>query len=153
MKYIKQKGTGEVVPNNAQVTVHYMGYFEFRDEPFDSSYANGKPRVLHLNEQSIIPGLHISICSMQKHEIAVFLIHPDLAFKAFGCPPRIPPNEEVVFIVHLVDFLDNSLAETYKNLSLEEKQRFECVKESVKHILVNAKDNVAKLKIKSAIRK
>ncbi|EZA62898.1 Peptidyl-prolyl cis-trans isomerase FKBP6 [Ooceraea biroi] len=152
MKYIKQKGTGKGVPDNAQVTVHYIGYFEYRDEPFDSSYSSGKPRVLRLNEANIIPGLHMSICSMQKHEIAVFLIHPDLAYKTFGCPPRIPPNEEVVFIVHLIDYLDNGLANMYETLSLEEKAKFECVVESVKHMLVSAKDNFAKFNVKAAIR-
>jgi FK506-binding protein 6 len=152
MKYIKQKGTGQIVPSNAQVSIHYIGYFEYRDESFDSSYSIGKPTELYLNDKSIIPGLHIGICSMQKDEVAVFLIHPDLAYKAFGCPPRIPPNEEVVFIVHLIDYLDSDLANAYKNLSLKEKEQFECVIESVKQILMNAKDYFAKFNIKVAIQ-
>jgi len=152
MKYIKQKGTGQVVPSDARVTIHYIGYFEYRDESFDSSYSIGKPKELSLIDRNIIPGLHIGICSMQKNEIAIFLIHPDLAYKTFGCPPRIPPNEQVVFIVHLINYLDNGLANAYKNLSLKEKEQFECVSESVKHILINAKDRFAKFNIKAAIR-
>lgn len=152
MKLVKQKGTGEVVPDNAQITIHYIGYFEDRDEPFDSTYSCGRPRILRLGQSFIIPGLEIGIRTMQKHEIAVFLIHPDLAYKAIGCPPRIPPNEEVVFVVHLVDFLDDGSADTYQNLSIEEKQSFAHVVESIKHMLVTAKDKFAKYNPKQAIR-
>ena len=152
MKFVKQKGVGEVVPANAQITIHYIGYFEDRDEPFDSTYSSGKPRTLRLGQAYVIPGLEIGICTMQKHEIAVFLIHPDFAYKAIGCPPRIPPNEEVVFVVHLIDYLDDGSADTYQNLKIEEKQSFKHVEEPVLHMLVAAKDCVAKFNIKRAIR-
>ncbi|XP_072757123.1 inactive peptidyl-prolyl cis-trans isomerase FKBP6 [Anoplolepis gracilipes] len=153
MKFIKQKGVGEVVPANAQVTIHYIGYFEDRDEPFDSTYSSGKPKTIRLNQGYIIPGLEIGLSTMQKHEIAVFLIHPDLAYKAQGCPPRIPPNEEVVFVVHLVDYLDDGSADTYQNLKIEEKKSFKHVVEPVLHMLVAAKDCCAKFNTKQAIRK
>lgn len=152
MKYVKQRGVGEVVPNNAQVTIHYIGYFEYRDEPFDSTYSSGKPRSLRLGQNFVIPGLEISIRSMQKHEVAVFLIHPDLAYKAIGCPPRIPPNEEVVFVVHLIDFLNDGCAQTYQNLTAEERQLFSYVEEPVLHMLVTAKDHFSKRNYKWAIR-
>lgn len=153
MKFVKREGVGEIVPHNAQVTIHYIGYFEDRDEPFDSTYTNGRPRILRLGQNCVIPGLEIGIRTMQTHEIAIFLIHPDLAYKASGCPPRIPPNEEVVFIVHLMNFLDDGSADTYQNLNIEEKQSFSNVAESVRHMLVSAKDRFTKLNIKQAIRK
>lgn len=152
MKFFKQKGIGEVVPANAQITIHYIGYFEDRDEPFDSTYSSGKPRTLRLGQGCIIPGLEIGIRTMQKHEVAVFLIHPDLAYKAIGCPPRIPPNEEVVFVVHLIDYLDDGSADTYQNLKIEEKHSFKHVVEPVLHMLVAAKDSCRKFNIKRAIR-
>lgn len=152
MKYVKQKGVGEVVPANGQITFHYIGYFEDRDEPFDSTYSSGKPRTLRLGQGYIIPGLEIGISTMQKHEIAVFLIHPDLAYKAVGCPPRIPPNEEVVFVVHLIDYLDDGSADTYQNLQTEEKQSFRHIKEPVLHMLVAAADSFKKQNFKRAIR-
>lgn len=152
MKFTKQKGVGEIVPNNAQVTVHYIGYFEENDEPFDSSYTSGKPKTLRLGQSMIISGLEIAICSMKKHETAVFWMHPDYAYKAMGCLPRIPPNEEVVFIVHLIDFLDNGAADTYDNLTIEDKRSFPHVIESVKHRIVTAKDHFEKHHIKAAVR-
>lgn len=152
MKFVKQKGVGENVPQDAQVSVHYIGYFEYRDEPFDSTYSSGKPRTLRLGQGYIIPGLEIGIRSMQKHEISVFLIHPDLAYKAIGCPPRIPPNEEVVFVVHLIDYTDDGCALTYQDLTVEEKQLFSYVVEPVTHMLVTAKSYFTKLNFKWAIR-
>lgn len=152
MKYVKQRGVGEIIPNNAQAIVHYIGYFEYRDEPFDSTYSIGKPRSLRLGQSFIIPGLEIGIRSMQKHEIAIFLIHPDYAYKAVGCPPRIPPNEEVIFVVQLVDYIDDGCAQTYKNFTEEEKQSFRYVVQPVKHMFVAAKDYCTKFNYKQAIR-
>lgn len=152
MKFVKQKGVGDVVPSNAQITVHYIGYFEYRDEPFDSTYSCGKPRSLRLGQGYIIPGLELGILSMHRHEISMFLIHPDLAYKAIGCPPRIPPNEEVVFVVHLMDYVDDGCALTYSDLSTEEKQLFAHVVEPVTHMLVTAKDYFSKFNYKGAIR-
>jgi len=152
MKFVKQKGIGEIIPKDAQVTIHYIGYFEYRDEPFDSTYSSGKPRSLRLGQSFIIPGLEIGIRSMRKHEIAVFLIHPDFAYKAIGCPPRIPPNEEVVFVVHLIDYVDNGCAHMYHNLTEEEKRLFDHVVKPVTHMLVTAKDYFTKYNYKQAIR-
>lgn len=152
MKFVKQKGVGDLVPEKAQVIVHYIGYFEYRDEPFDSTYSTGKPRTLRLGQSYIIPGLEIGIRSMKKHEISVFLIHPDLAFKAIGCPPRIPPNEEVVFVIHLTDFVDDGCALTYPDLTVEERRSFNHVVEPVRHMLVTAKEYFRKFNFKGAIR-
>ncbi|KAL0113197.1 hypothetical protein PUN28_012408 [Cardiocondyla obscurior] len=151
MKYVKQKGVGEVIPENGQVVVHYIGYFEDRDEPFDSTYVSGQPRTFRLSQNALLPGLEIGVRTMKKHEISVFLIHPDLAFKSMGCPPRIPPNEEVVFIVHLIDYHDDGYALTYQDLSLQEKQAFNCVKEPINHMLVTAKTYFTKMNYRQAV--
>lgn len=83
--------------------------------------------MLHLDQGCIIP--EIGICIMQKHEIAIFLIHLLAPDKAFGCSPCIPSNEEVVFVVHLIDYFDDSSADTYQNHKIEEKQLFKPVLE------------------------
>ncbi|XP_011879049.1 PREDICTED: inactive peptidyl-prolyl cis-trans isomerase FKBP6 isoform X2 [Vollenhovia emeryi] len=152
MKFIKQNGVGEIIPQDAQVSVHYLGNLEYRDEPFDSTYSSGKPRTLRLNQNFILPGLEIAIRSMRKHEKSVFIIHPDLAYKAIGCPPRIPPNEEVAFIVHLIDYVDNGSALTYQDLNAEEKQSFNHVELPIIHMLATARDHFTKFNFKQAIR-
>jgi len=101
------------------IIIHYIGYFE------DRVSSDSKPRTLHLDQGCIIP--EIGICIMQKHEIAIFLIHLLAPDKAFGCSPCIPSNEEVVFVVHLIDYFDDSSADTYQNHKIEEKQLFKPV--------------------------
>lgn len=41
-------GIGEVVPEKALVRVHYNGYLEFSDEPYDSSRLRGKQHQFRL---------------------------------------------------------------------------------------------------------
>ncbi|XP_011705680.1 PREDICTED: inactive peptidyl-prolyl cis-trans isomerase shutdown-like, partial [Wasmannia auropunctata] len=81
-----------------------------------------------------------------------FLMHPDYAYGAMGCPPRVPPNKEVVFVVHLIDYVDDDgCAQTYQNLNEEEK-RFSCVKPFVMHMFATAKGYCNKYNYKQAIR-
>ncbi|KAK2586048.1 hypothetical protein KPH14_012045 [Odynerus spinipes] len=152
MKLIKRKGVGEIIPYNAQITINYIGYFEFSDEPFDSTYAHGHPKTVRLDQGLLLPGLEIAITSMKKHEIALFIVHPDLAYGPVGCPPRILPNEEVMFAIHLIDFIDNGTADTYVNLSVEEKKLFKNIIKCVNDLLNTAKDNFKKQKTRQAIR-
>ena len=65
-------GTGPVIPERATVkstpthkinyvdgfciAVHYNGYLEYSDEPYDSSYLRNKPLVIHLGKGEVIPG-------------------------------------------------------------------------------------------------
>lgn len=116
MKLTKQNGTGELVPNDSQVTIKYIGHFEYRDEPFDSSFARGGAETFSLNIGMLIPGFEIAITTMRKHEISMFIIHPDLAYGKYGCAPRIPPNEEILFVVHLIDYVDSGSVTTFTKL-------------------------------------
>ncbi|CAL7934498.1 unnamed protein product [Xylocopa violacea] len=152
MKLVKQNGVGNVVPYDAKVTIKYVGHFEYRDEPFDSSFARGGTETFCLNRGMLISGLEIGITTMRKHEIAVFIIHPDLAYGKYGCAPRIPPNEEILFVVHLVDYVDNGSIEAFENLSLEEKKQLVNIIKRVKAKFNTAKDYFNKQKIKQAIR-
>ncbi|CAK9795076.1 Inactive peptidyl-prolyl cis-trans isomerase shutdown [Anthophora quadrimaculata] len=152
MKLTKQNGIGELVPNNAQVTIKYIGHFEYRDEPFDSSFARGGAETFSLNVGMLIPGFEIAITTMQKHEIAMFIIHPDLAYGKYGCAPRIPPNEEILFVIHLIDYVDSGSVTTFTKLSPEERKLFSNVIKRVQAKFNIAKDCFNKNKIKQAIR-
>jgi len=125
-KKLIRAGSGCLVPENAVVTVHYNAYVEYDDEPYDSTWLRGYPLVCHVYE-GFIPGLSIGIASMKKGETSRFLIHPDMAFKKMGCPPRIPPNAELLFEVQLVNFADNSAAEALQNLSLDDRKNFNTI--------------------------
>lgn len=152
MKLVKQNGVGDVVPYDAQVTIKYIAHIEYRDEPFDSSFARGGSEKFRLNRGQLIPGLEIGITTMRKHEIAVFIVHPDLAYGKYGCAPRIPPNEEILFVVHVIDYVDNGCAESLGTLSLEERKQLPNVVKRVQSKFNTAKDCFNKKKIKQAIR-
>lgn len=125
-KKLIRAGSGSTVPENAVVTVHYNAYVEYDDEPYDSTWLRGYPLVCHLC-RGFIPGLSVGIASMKKGETSRFLIHPDMAFRKMGCPPRIPPNAELLFEVQLVNFADNSAAEALQNLSVDDCKNFDTV--------------------------
>ncbi|XP_058801279.1 inactive peptidyl-prolyl cis-trans isomerase FKBP6 isoform X2 [Phymastichus coffea] len=153
LKLIKKEGTGEVIPHDAQVTVEYVGYFEYQDEPFDSTlFQREKRATLRLGKGEMIKGLEIAIASMKKFEKSVFIIQPNLAYGALGCPPRIPADSEVLFKVELIDFLDNGSADKYEELTNEEKRMFPRIEKIVRDLLNTARDSYGREKIKQAVR-
>jgi len=85
-------GSGCIVPKRSVVTVHYNAYVEYGDEPYDSTWLRGYPKVGQLGHCFII-GLDIAIASMKKGETSRFLIHPNVAYGKMGCPPRIPQSK------------------------------------------------------------
>lgn len=101
-KKILREGTGAVISADALVRIHYAGFFEFNEVPFDSSYLRGKSFEFILGHSGVVPGLDIAVSTMRSNEKSEFILHPSLAFGKLGCPPRIPPNAEVLFIVEVM---------------------------------------------------
>ena len=152
MKLIKRDGIGEVIPANSMVTIHYGGYFEYQDEPYDSTYAQGHPISYRLREGGLIPGLDLGISTMKKHEIACFVIHPEYAFGELGCEPLVPANAEVLFIVYLIDYVDGGAADNIQNLSAEERLQFKNAKVAAARYIHIAADSYKRRKTRQAIR-
>lgn len=48
LKKVLRSGVGEVVPEGATVRVHYNGYMEYSDEPYDSSRLRNRPQQFKL---------------------------------------------------------------------------------------------------------
>ncbi|KAK0166176.1 hypothetical protein PV328_004618 [Microctonus aethiopoides] len=151
-KLIRQNGVGEVVPQESLVTIKYSGYFEGQDDPYDSSHMRGSPDRYRLNQGNLIWGLDVAIQSMKKQEVSIFWIHPDYAYGELGCLPLVPPKAEVMFIVQLIDYLDNGSADTGENLDREQRNIFAQVKKYVNHLLVSGADNFKHGKYRNAIR-
>lgn len=151
MKLIRQNGVGEVAGQGCLVTVHYGGYFEHQDEPFDSTFAYGTPRKYHLGEGELIWGLEYGMTTMRKHETAVFVIHPDYAWGALGCLPLIPESAEVVFIVRVLDIMEGASVEGPLNGNLETKQ-FKHAKIRAMAFIKTAAESIKRNKVRQAIR-
>ena len=54
LKKTLDHGIGPVVPPGAMVRVHYNGYLEYCDEPYDSSRLRGKEQEFKLGRGTIM---------------------------------------------------------------------------------------------------
>ena len=101
LKKVLREGVGELVPEKALCKVHYNGYLEYQDVPFDCSRLRKKPLSFRLGRGEAIVGWDIGLKTMRKDEIAKFLISHEYAYGKMGCPPRIPPKATVLFEVSM----------------------------------------------------
>jgi FK506-binding protein 6 len=120
-KKVLREGAGSVVPEGALVRVHYNGYLEYADEPYDSTRLRHRQWQFKLGE-SAIPGLSVAIATMRRGELSRFLISPQYAFGERGCPPRVPPNSTILYEIELMSFVDYKSADEYASFPEEEKK-------------------------------
>ncbi|XP_029652875.2 inactive peptidyl-prolyl cis-trans isomerase FKBP6-like [Octopus sinensis] len=118
-----RSGQGPLVPSDAVVQVHYTGFFEFADEPFDSSRLRGEVFKFRLRKDMVIPGWVIAVTTMQVGELSRFLISPEYGFGDFGCPPRIPQSITALFEIELLSFVEDAGIEDYFQMTEEEKSQ------------------------------
>jgi FKBP-type peptidyl-prolyl cis-trans isomerase FklB len=93
-------GKGNKSPSlDSEVTLQYRG--EFLDGTvFDNTEDRGKPVVFPVNQ--MIPGWREIITRMHVGDHWQVFIPPDQAYGIRGSPPRIGPNEALVFDIHLL---------------------------------------------------
>ncbi len=94
-----QPGTGAKPTRYSTVTVHYTGKLT-NGTVFDSSVQRGQPATFSL--QQVIAGWTEGIPLMQEGAKFRFTIPPHLAYGAAGSPPKIGPNETLIFDVELI---------------------------------------------------
>lgn len=94
-------GNGNKSPTiDSNVTLQYRG--EFLDGTvFDNTEDRGKPVVFPVNQ--MIPGWRQIIMRMHVGDHWQVFIPPDQAYGIRGEPPRIGPNEALVFDIRLLD--------------------------------------------------
>jgi FKBP-type peptidyl-prolyl cis-trans isomerase len=85
------------------VLVHYEGTFP-DGRTFDSSYKRGEPAQFQLGQ--VIEGWNEGLQLMRPGDVFQLIIPGDLAYGSRGSPPRIPPNQALVFKVELLAFRD-----------------------------------------------
>jgi FK506-binding protein 6 len=124
-KRVAKGGVGNAIPEGSTVRIHYNGYLEYSDEPYDSTRLRNKPLTLHLGTGGAIPGLEIGVSTMKKGELAHILVKPEYAFGKMGCPPRIPPEATILFEVEVLSFHDQQAAEGYEAMPKEKKEKLD----------------------------
>ncbi len=103
LKYqVLRPGTGKSPASYNRVKVHYHGYLP-DGTVFDSSVERGEPAVFPLD--GVIPGWTEGIQLMKEGAKYRFTIPPELAYGARGAPPKIGPNQTLMFDVELFEVL------------------------------------------------
>lgn len=93
-------GEGEAVNSpTACVTVHYLGNVS-DGTVFDNSYDRGEPTAFRLDQ--VIKGWQEGFQGMKVGGKRVIYIPADKAYGEAGSPPKIGPNEPLVFVVELI---------------------------------------------------
>jgi peptidylprolyl isomerase len=94
-----KEGSGDAVPNDASVTVHYTGWLADGTE-FDSSKKRGQPATFPLS--GVVKGWGKGIPGMKPGGIRKLVIPSALGYGMQGRPPTIPPNATLIFEVELI---------------------------------------------------
>lgn len=96
-----EDGTGAKHPTTqSNVVVHYRGSLSNGLE-FDSSFARGEPVPLKVGD--VIKGWQEVLTLMRVGDHWQIFVPPDLAYGERGQPPRIGPNEALVFEIKLIE--------------------------------------------------
>ena len=95
-------GTGKRPSTFNKVKVHYHGRLT-NGTVFDSSVQRGQPATFGVGQ--VIPGWTEGLQLMQEGAKYRFTIPPNLAYGAKGAPPKIGPNETLIFDVELLEVL------------------------------------------------
>ncbi|XP_063706935.1 inactive peptidyl-prolyl cis-trans isomerase shutdown [Culicoides brevitarsis] len=94
------------IPKNSRVVVDYNAYFEREEHSYDSTYMRGKPLKIRLGYGEVLEGLEEAVKSMKKGEEAQFVISYNILYGENGCPPRIKPKADALFIIRCKDFTE-----------------------------------------------
>jgi peptidylprolyl isomerase len=95
-------GSGAGIKNGQQATVNYVGVLFKTGEEFDASWGKGKqPFQFALGSGQVIPGWDQGVVGMKVGERRRLTIPADLAYGAQGSPPKIGPNEPLIFDIDL----------------------------------------------------
>ena len=96
------EGEGASPSATDTVSVHYTGKLT-NGEVFDSSVARGEPAQFPVNR--VIPGWQMALQEMKVGSKWMLYIPPAMAYGEDGAPPKIGPNEVLIFEVELLDIL------------------------------------------------
>lgn len=121
LKEVVQPGEGPPVPRDSSVSIHFSGFLEYSDQPFETTNHLRYPRMMKLGKDVTLCGLELGLLTMKKGEFSRFLFQPDYAYGEMGCPPLIPPAATVLYEVQVLDFLDSAQVDEFFALSLEEQ--------------------------------
>jgi FKBP-type peptidyl-prolyl cis-trans isomerase len=96
------EGDGPVAKSGDKVTVQYVGVGFDSEKEFDSSWSAGQPFPFTLGAGEVIKGWDQGVEGMKVGGRRELLIPANLAYGPAGRPPKIGPNETLIFIIDLL---------------------------------------------------
>jgi peptidylprolyl isomerase len=94
-------GDGPSPQPGQTITVNYVGTLENGRE-FDSSYKRNKPVDFKIGVGRVIKGWDEGLMTMKVGGKRKLFIPSNLGYGAFGKPPDIPPNSNLIFEIELL---------------------------------------------------
>lgn len=104
LKKIVKEGYGSLIPPKSCVTIHYNAFLEKQAEPFDSSRLRNQPLRFNLGDGGVVQGIDEGVASMRQGEFSEFLVKSEYGYGKMGCPPRIPPETTIFFVIEVLSF-------------------------------------------------
>ena len=96
---VLREGDGAAPQPGQRVTVHYRGTLPDESE-FDSSYGRGEPSVFGVDD--VVVGFSEALKLMKVGGHLRVIMPGDLAYGLGGRPPRIGPNQVLIFEIELL---------------------------------------------------
>jgi FKBP-type peptidyl-prolyl cis-trans isomerase len=97
-----EEGTGATAKKGDKVTVQYVGVGYDSEKEFDSSWSRNEPFSFTLGAGEVIEGWERGVKGMKVGGRRELLVPPELAYGAEGSPPKIGPNETLIFMIDLL---------------------------------------------------
>lgn len=116
-------GTGIVIPEKSVVIMHYDAFLDKEKVPFDSTRLRNRPFKFLFGDGNIIPGLEMGIQTMKRDEIARIYVSSEYAFGAMGCPPRIPENADIIYVVEIINFFESKDSIEFEEMTPDEQKK------------------------------
>ena len=95
-----QKGDGKAASKDSELTVNYTGALAKTGIIFESSLDSGQPATFPLAQ--VIKGWQEGVEGMKAGGKRRLIIPANLAYGEKGSPPKIGPNEPLVFDIELI---------------------------------------------------
>jgi peptidylprolyl isomerase len=93
------KGKGQAAKKGDQLSMQYVGVTFSTGTEFDASWDRGQPFDFQLGKGNVIKGWDQGLVGIKPGGRRELIIPAKLAYGAQGQPPKIGPNEPLVFIV------------------------------------------------------
>ena len=126
---ITTPGTGPNLTQNDVAVINYTGK-SFQDSAFDSNtdkkFEHLQPLYVDMGEFRVIPGWIDGLKQFNKGSKGQIVIPSYLAYGLKGAPPKIAPNENIVFDIEVTDILTQ---EAYQKQQEEQQKMMQMMQQ------------------------